>query len=302
MITLRQLRYFTAVARHRHFGRAAEECAVSQPALSVQIRELEENLGAALLERGRAGVALTGLGVEIERRALAILSESRDLMDYARHSPEILAGPLRLGVIPSIAPYVLPRFLPMLAARHPKTELVIREALTRSLLAAIEDASLDVALLSLPVETPRIETLPLFEDRFLLLSPASRAEAALPHQPMDIPPDDLLLLEDGHCMRDQTLTYCATASTALRRQFGATSLATIVQMVANGYGSTLLPEMALDVELRGESRVRVTRFAAPEPRRMIGLAWRISSPRRRDFEALGALLRPDVGAGPQARE
>jgi LysR family hydrogen peroxide-inducible transcriptional activator len=298
MVTLRQLRYFVAVARHLHFGRAAEECSVSQPALSVQIRELEATLGAPLLERGKGGVALTELGAEIDRRARAILSDARDLVDYARHSHDVLTGMLRLGVIPSIAPYVLPDLLPRLAAGYPDLDLEIREAQTRSLVDAVDEGTLDVALLSLPVEAPRIESLPLFDDVFLLLTPAARPEAALPRRPSEISPDDLLLLEDGHCMRDQTLTLCRTPDSALLRRYGATSLATIVQMVANGYGSTLLPEMSVPVELRGSPEVRITRFANPEPARTIGLAWRSTSSRRRDFEALGALLASrTAGAG-----
>jgi LysR family hydrogen peroxide-inducible transcriptional activator len=290
MITLRQLRYFVAVARHRHFGRAAQECAVSQPALSVQIRELEAALGAPVLARERSGVTLTDLGREVERRARVILAETRDLVDVARHGADVLAGPLRLGVIPSIAPYVLPDFLPRLHADYPGLDLVLREAQTRHLVDALDEGSLDVALLSLPVEAPRLDSLRLFEECFLLLSPAARPVGSEPRQPMDIPGDDLLLLEDGHCMRDQTLTYCRTPDTALRRRYGATSLATIVQMVANGHGCTLLPEMSVAVELRGSPNVRVTRFADPEPRRTVGLAWRSSTARRRDFEALAAML------------
>lgn len=291
MLTLRQLRYFTAVARIRHFGRAADECSVSQPALSLQIQELEATLGGPLLERGRGGVRLTPLGEEIDRRARAILAEVTDLTDFARHAGRALSGPLRLGVIPSIAPYLLPLILPALRERHSALELSLREALTNVLRTELEDGAIDLALLALPLDHPRLQTMELFADPFLFLSPAGRDPAVLPDHPMHIDPDELLLLDEGHCMRDQALTYCRMTDSAARRQFGAASLATIVQMVANGMGSTLLPAIALPVELRGAPTVQVTRFASPEPERMIGLAWRSASPRAAEFRLLGETLK-----------
>jgi LysR family transcriptional regulator, hydrogen peroxide-inducible genes activator len=288
-ITLKQLRYFAAVARTRHFGRAAEECHVSQPALSVQVQDLEALLGTPLLERRRGGIALTPMGLEVERRARSILSDAGDLVDYVRHGHKLLTGTLRLGVIPSVAPYLLPAVLPRVQGCYPDLDLRLREAQTATLLQELEDGSLDVLLLSLPVGRPRLEVLRLFDDRFLLVTAASRAGDILPQRPEDLA-DSLLLLEEGHCMRDQALTYCRLASQSARRQYGTSSLATIVQMVANGYGSTLLPEIAVPVEVRGNPAVRVTRFSAPEPMRTLGLAWRGSSARKADFVALGQVV------------
>ncbi len=292
MITLRQLRYFAAVARHRHFGRAAEECAVSQPALSVQIQEMEALLGLTLLERTRGRIELTAAGVEIERRARAILTEARDLMDYAQHRGSLLTGRLRLGVIPSIAPYLLPAALPALQARFPALDLQLRETTTRPLLEELGEGRLDVVLLSLPVEPPGFESIRLFDDAFVLATPRDDHQPALtspsPLSRLDV--RNLLLLEEGHCLREQALTYCKAISPDLRNQFGASSLATIIQMVANGYGATLLPEIAIASELRNDERIRLVRFAAPEPTRTVGLAWRRTSPRKADFVELGRVV------------
>lgn len=294
MITLRQLRYFIAVATHRHFGRAAEECAVSQPALSVQIQELEGQLGATLIERRRNAIALTELGQEVELRARRILAEVRDLADLALDGTSP-GGRLTLGVIPSVAPYLLPAALPLVHARLPDLDLTLREAQTRTLLREMEDGQVDAAVLSLPTGDARHEAVPLFEDRFVLVRPAA-ASPTSPARPDDLVGENLLLLEEGHCFREQALDVCGRAPDSPRRQFGAASLATIVQMVANNYGMTLLPEIAVPVEVRGNRAVSISRFAAPEPSRSIGLAWRRSSPRRPVFEALAAVL-SDAASG-----
>ncbi len=289
MITLKQLRYFAAVARNRHFGRAAAECHVSQPALSLQIQDLEAQLGCQLIERRRGAVALTEIGQEIAERASRILLEASDLVDHARHRPSILSGPLDLGVIPSVAPYLLPATLPLLQQRHPTLDLRLRESQTSTLLDELGDGQLDVALLSLPVQRAGIETAHLFEDGFILVTPA--VGTGVPFAPQAaLSGDSLLLLEEGHCLRDQALSFCRTAQSPSRRQYGASSLSTIMQMVANGFGTTLMPAMALPIELRPEMPVKLFRFAAPEPSRSIGLAWRKTSPRKRDFEALGRIL------------
>jgi LysR family transcriptional regulator, hydrogen peroxide-inducible genes activator len=289
MLTLRQLRYLDALARHEHFGRAAEECAVSQPALSMQIRELERELGAELVERRQGAVGLTQVGVEVARRAGAILSATSDLADCARRSGSVLGGSLRLGVIPTLAPYVLPRVLPELHRRHPKLRLDLLETQTKALVAELGHGGLDVILLALPVDKAGLETLPLFEDRFLLAVPA---DDPLPERmrvtTSDVNARKLVLLEEGHCLRDQALAYCARREDGDTR-LGATSLATVMQMVASGYGVTLVPEVAIDVEVRDE-RVKLLRFAEPQPQRSIGLAWRQTSPRKADFFALGRMV------------
>ena len=290
VLTLRQLRYLDALARHRHFGRAAEECAVSQPALSMQLRELEQSLGTQLIERRQGAAVLTEIGVEVARRAQSILIAAADLGDFARHSGGVLSGMLRLGVIPTLAPYVLPRVLPELHCRHPELRLELRETQTRSLLAELARGTLDAVLLALPVEAAEIETLPLLEDRFLLAVPA---DDPLPERarvsPRDVNARNLVLLEEGHCLRDQALAYCAQAQRDPTTGLGATSLATIMQMVASGYGVTLVPEVAVDVEVR-DDRVKLLRFAEPQPRRSVGLAWRRTSPRKADFHALGRIV------------
>lgn len=296
MISLKQLRYFAALARHRHFGRAAEECHVSQPALSLQIQQLEAELGRQLVERRRGAIALTETGLEIAERTRRILLDVSDLLDHARHRPALLSGDLDFGVIPSIAPYLLPATLPMLQRRYPELALRLRETQTTTLLDELADGRLDVALLSLPIDRHGLETLHLFDDPFLLVVPSSADTDGASFSPeAALSANTLLLLEEGHCLRDQALSFCGPARTETRRQYGASSLSTIMQMVANGFGTTLMPAMALPVELRPDMPVRLFRFSEPEPSRSIGLAWRKASPRQQDFEALGAVL-ADVGA------
>lgn len=304
MITLRQLRYFEALARHRHFGKAAEACAISQPALSMQIRELEQSLGTSLVERRPNEVVLTELGAEIARRAEQLLTGAGDLVDFARHRQKILSGALRLGVIPTIAPYLLPRVLPVLQKQYSDLRLELRETQTDVLLDELSRGSLDVLLLALPAGNGEIETLQLFDDPFLLALPASDP---LPEKTRinarDVSPRQLILLEEGHCLRDQALAFCSTQSNETPAGLGATSLSTVMQMVANGYGATLLPRIAADAGLT-DKRVKLLRFADPEPRRTVGLAWRRTSPRKVDFLALGgvitAALAPKRGPKPKA--
>jgi len=289
MLTFRQLRYLDALARHGHFGRAAEECAVSQPALSMQIRELEKELGAELLERRQGATSLTEIGVEVARRTVSILTAARDLIDCARHSGCVLSGRLRLGVIPTLAPYVLPRVLPELHRRHAEARLDLLEAQTKTLLLELAQGTLDVIMLALPIDRPEFETLHLFDDRFLLAVPA---KDPLPERarvtPRDVNCRRLVLLQEGHCLRDQALAYCDRRGDA-DSGLGATSLTTVMQMVASGYGATLLPEVAIDVEVRDE-RVKLLRFVEPQPQRQIGLAWRPTSPRKSDFLAFGRMV------------
>jgi LysR family transcriptional regulator, hydrogen peroxide-inducible genes activator len=290
-VSLRQLRYFYVLARTLHFGRAAEECAVTQPALSMQVQELEKELGVQLIERTRAGAKLTPEGEETARRAGQILASVRDLGDYARHSAKVLAGSLRLGVIPTIAPYMLPKLLPALRGAYADLDLHLREAQTQYVLADLAGGRLDAALLALPIEEPGIETLDLFEDAFVLALPAGRA---LPRGTAATPElfenQRLLLLEEGHCLRDQALSFCSLKQAQNPGTFGTSSLSTLVQMVAAGLGVTLLPRMSLETEAR-RGGILLVEFARPKPSRRIGLAWRKSSPRRRDFAALGAVIR-----------
>jgi LysR family hydrogen peroxide-inducible transcriptional activator len=289
MISLRQLRYFAALARQRHFGRAADDCAVTQPALSMQVRELEREIGAELVERRPGEVALTATGMDVARRAERILASARDLVDFARHQA-VLTGPLKLGIIPTLAPYLLPRLLPRLQQAYPSLRLDLRETQTAALIGELVAADLDCVLLALPIEHADVDTIPLFKDRFLLAAPADEPMPRGALKPEDVDQRRLILLEEGHCLRDQALAFCATKRRESATALGSTSLATVMQMVANGYGVTLVPEIAAEVEVR-DKRVSLKRFAAPEPGRTIGLAWRKTSPRRRDFDALGEVVK-----------
>ena len=288
-VTLKQLRYFCALARELHFGRAADACSVTQPALSMQIQELEATLGIDLVERTRAGVKLTPKGAEVAARAQRLINDARDLVDYARNSEGVLSGVLRLGLIPSVAPYLLPPLLPLLRTNYPDLELHVRETQTEQLLHELVDGKLDVLLLALPVKNADIETLALFEDRFLLAVPKSQNMSGRVRATRELVEEGrLLLLEEGHCLRDQALTYCSLQQVSSVNTFGASSLSTIVEMVSAGLGITLLPEISLPVEERGRG-IKLMRFVDPEPARTIGLAWRRSSPRGADFQALAKL-------------
>jgi LysR family transcriptional regulator, hydrogen peroxide-inducible genes activator len=297
MPTLRQLRYLDALARFRHFGTAASHCAITQPALSMQIQDLEKKLGVDLVERRYKDVQLTPVGREVAERAARILADVRDLSEFARLRASPLSGGLRLGVIPSIAPYLLPPLLPLLRERYPTLELHIRETQTQALIDELVSGGLDLLLLALPAEHGDVETLPLFEDRFVLAMPPDREMKGSVGASLDFLKDDrLLLLEEGHCLRDQALAFCELRQASNIDTFGASSLSTLVQMVANGLGLTLLPEISVPVETR-HGEVRLMRFVEPEPSRIVGLAWRTTSPRRRDFEAVAELILATVPAG-----
>jgi LysR family transcriptional regulator, hydrogen peroxide-inducible genes activator len=299
MVTLRQLRYLSALAKHGHFGRAAKACAVTQPALSMQIRDLERILGVAVVERRPGDVTLTDVGREIARRGEDILAASRDLVDFGRHRSGLLTGRLTFGAIPSVAPYLLPRILPTLQSRFPDLRLELRETQTKQLVEDIKSGALDVAILALPLGEPDIDTTALFEDLFLLAVPSDdpRPESAC-IAASEIDQSRLILLEDGHCLRDQALAFCATASRgqaggAAGTAFGASSLTTVMQMVAGGYGVTLIPQIAADVERR-DNRVKFLRLKNPQPGRSIGLAFRPTSPRKADFAALGEVVKESL--------
>ncbi len=300
MITLKQLRYLEALVEHRHFGRAAEACAVTQPALSMQIRDLERQLGVDLVERRHGDVVLTDVGEEVARRGGRMLVDARDLVDFARHRAGPLTGRLILGLIPSIAPYVLPRVLPVLQRRYPELQVELRETQTKVLVEELLRGSVDVVMLALPVTEADgdIETTHLFDDPFVLAVPGNDPLSARSRvSSSDIDQEKLILLEEGHCLRDQALAYCAGPRRDKTMSLGATSLATVMQMVANGYGVTLVPQIAVDVEVR-DGRIKLLSFTPPEPGRMIGLGWRPTSPRKADFVALGELIVEALGFAP----
>lgn len=275
-ITLRQLRYFEALARHTHFGRAAEACFISQPALSVQIKELEETLGMQLFERSARQVRLTGFGEEFSGRVATILRSVDELGDLARASRQSFTGRLRLGVIPTIAPYLLPNLISRIATQFPGLELHVRETQTSRLLKELSDGQLDTAILALPVSVPAFVEVELFRESFLLVRPGKDKGKPVPGA-NKLQEMRLLLLEEGHCFRDQALSFCNLQSALPRESLDGSSLSTLVQMVGAGIGVTLIPEMAVPVETRS-AFVAVDRFANPQPSRRVGMIWRKSSP------------------------
>lgn len=275
LISVRHLRYFEALARHGHFGRAAEACAISQPALSVQIKELEEMLGAVLVERGGRQIRLTSLGEEVATRARAILAAIDELPDIVRAASGAMGGRLRLGVIPTIAPYLLPRVLAALQREAPEVEVRPREAITSRLIDDLVEGQLDAALVALPLSEPSLHEQPLFEEPFCLVRPLAEADRPLPSAET-LRDQRLLLLEEGHCFRDQALSFCQMSPARMGDVIEGSSLATLVQLVAAGLGVTLIPQMAIDVEAAAAA-VTVAPLPAPTPMRTIGLVWRRTS-------------------------
>jgi len=280
-LTLRQLRYFDALTRHGHFGRAAEACAISQPALSMQIKEMEQVLGGLLLERSARQVALTRFGEEITERVRDILRSVDELGDFARASRDRLAGRLRIGMIPTIAPYLLPKIIGNLSRLHPELDVQVRETLTPRLIQELSEGRLDTAILALPVSEPSLTEAPLFSENFLLVRPRTDEGTPVPSRE-SLREMRLLLLEEGHCFRDQALSFCKSQSSGPREMLDANSLSTLVQMVSAGIGVTLIPEMAVAVETRSAA-VSVARFKNPQPSRTIGMVWRKTSPLARQL-------------------
>jgi LysR family hydrogen peroxide-inducible transcriptional activator len=283
MPTLRQLRYLTALADERHFGRAAAACHVTQPALSMQIRDLEAELDLVLVERGRSGAVLTEEGAALAERARALTAGVKDLEDFARERRGARSRRLSLGMIPSVAPYLLPRVLPMLQAAIPELDLKVRETQTAQLMTELVAGELDAVIAALPLAAEGIEAVPLFDDPFLLASPSDAPLAA--SDPRSLPADRLLLLEEGHCLREHALGVCEISDLST---FGATSLTTLLQLVAHGQGVTLLPQMAA-TDL-SDSRISLARFPEPQPRRTIAMAWRGASARKRQLKDIAARI------------
>jgi LysR family hydrogen peroxide-inducible transcriptional activator len=287
-MTVRQLRYFDALARHSHFGHAAAACAISQPALSMQIKELEETLGAVLMERGARQVRLTKFGEEAALRVRDILLLVDELGEFARASRDRLSGRLRIGMIPTIAPYLLPILMENLTRTHPEVDIYVREALTSKLIQELAEGRLDTAIVALPISEPSFTEVALFAENFLLVRPREDTGKPVPSSKM-LREMRLLLLEEGHCFRDQALSFCNMKSSLPRDMLDASSLSTLVQMVSAGMGVTLIPEMAMAVEARSAS-VSVARFKNPQPSRTIGMIWRKKSPLARQLLQLSEVV------------
>ncbi|WP_411032720.1 hydrogen peroxide-inducible genes activator [Shinella sp. BYT-45] len=297
-LSMKHLRYFDALARLGHFGRAAEACSISQPALSVQIRELEELIGAPLVERGGRRIRLTGLGEEFAGRARSILRAVDELEDLGRAAHGPLAGRLRLGIIPTVAPYLLPDVIKTLAQLYPGLDPRPREAITHKLIEDLAEARLDAAIVALPISEPALEEVPLFEEEFVLVRPSEDAGKPVPSSNR-LHEMRLLLLEEGHCFRDQALSVCNIAASSTRDLMEGSSLSTLVQMVGAGIGVTLIPLMAVDIETRSSS-VCVFRLAEPRPTRTIGMVWRKTNPLATQFAQITEIVRA-TGLGKQSR-
>lgn len=288
-LTMKHLRYFDALARHRHFGRAAEASSISQPALSLQMKELEGILGAPLVERGARQISLTRLGEEVAARARDVLRAVDELGALARASGGGLSGRLRLGVIPTVAPYLLPQVMRHLLAAYPELDLRPREAVTPKLVRDLSEGRLDLALVALPVSEPSLAETPLFDEEFLLVR--NKGAAHLPVPPLtDLPAQPLLLLEEGHCFRDQAIAVCKLPPRPTGEIMEGSSLTTLVQMVGAGIGVTLIPEMAAEVEMRS-APVVLHKLPEPRPKRTIGLVWRRSNPMANRYAGLAEGLR-----------
>ncbi len=287
--TLKQFRYFEALARHGHFGRAAETCAISQPALSMQIKELEAALGTDLFERGARQVRLTSFGEAFALRVRDILRSVDELADIARAAQTQLVGRLRIGVIPTIAPYLLPTIIGNLMRLNADLDLQLRETITPKLLTELAEGRLDTAIVALPISEPSLTEVPLFSEDFVLIRPAEDEGKPVPSRER-LREMRLLLLEEGHCFRDQALSFCNMSAAPPRELLDGSSLSTLVQMVSAGIGVTLIPEMAMAVETRSAS-VSVARFGDPKPQRIVGMVWRKTSPLAKQLLQVAELVR-----------
>lgn len=274
--TLKQLRYFEALAKHGHFGRAAESCAISQPALSVQIKDLEESLNTVLFERGARQARLTNFGEEFALRVRDILRSVDELSDLARASQDGPVGRLRIGVIPTIAPYLLPTLIRNLTGLYPGLDIHVRETVTPRLIQELAEGRLDTAIVALPVSEPGLSEVALFSENMVLVRPGDDEDKPVPSAET-LRNMRLLLLEEGHCFRDQALSFCNIQSALPREGLDGSSLSTLVQMVGAGIGVTFIPEMAVAVETRSAA-VSVARLQNPQPSRTIGMIWRKTSP------------------------
>lgn len=292
--TLRQLHYLKLLAEHASFSRAAEAAHVSQPALSAGVQELEKILGAPVVERTRGNVQLTAVGAEAVKRAEDVLARTEDLVEAARNAGKPLSGRFRLGVIPTVAPFLLPARLPDLREAYPKLRLFIREDLTPRLVAALKAGHLDAAVIALPYTAHGVDHARIGDDEILAAAPAGHALAGEgPLSPGSLKADDLILLEDGHCLRDQALAACNIEAPKGDDVFAATSLHTLVQMVSSGLGVSFLPEMAVRAGLADMPGVVVRPISARAPRREIVVAWRTGSSRAAEAKLLAEALRLD---------
>jgi LysR family hydrogen peroxide-inducible transcriptional activator len=287
--TLRQLHYLKLLAEHRSFSKAAEAAHVTQPTLSAGIQELERTLGASLVDRARAGVILTAVGEEAVGRAGDILTRAEDLVESVRSAGQPLSGRFRLGVIPTIAPFLLPRALPLLRERFPRLGLFLREDLTHKLIGSLKAGALDAALIALPYDLSGLHHARVGDDELLAVLPADHPMSGRELIPSEaLEGDDLILLEDGHCLREHALAACSLEPR--ERGFAATSLHTLVQMVGSGLGVSLAPAMAIDAGLAAGTSVSVRHLEAEHPSREIAVVWRAGSSRAAEGRLLAEVF------------
>ena len=290
-LKLKDLRYLVAVAEQRHFGRAAAQCCVSQPTLSAQLKKLEESLGVQLIERAPHNVTLTPAGEEIVGRARRILEASDEMVTLARSQRDPLGGRLRVALLPTIGPYLLPHVAPLVRKALPRLELRLYEYQTGPMLEKLRNGELDVGILALPVDLDGLESRELYREAFTVALPERHPLAGREQLRVgDLKGETLLLLEEGHCLRDQALEVCSRTAVRDAQDFRATSLETLRQMVATGAGVTLLPELAGRGAYRNARGVVLRPFAKPAPVRHIGALWRKTTARRAAIEALSQLI------------
>ena len=291
-INLRDLRYLVALADYKHFGKAADACFVSQPTLSAQLKKLEEALGVQLIERTQRQVRLTAIGEDLVVRARRVLREADEIVAAARQYQDPLTGRLSMGFIPTLGPYLLPYIVPVMRERWPRLQLYLFEDQTQRLLIQLREGHLDAVVLALPVETQGLETMELFTEAFVVALPKQHpltGKAKL--RPVDLDGEIVLLLEDGHCLRDQALAICDSAHAPERRDFRATSLETLRHMVGAGAGITLLPQLAVSGPVPDHPAVAVRPFVEPPPNRTIGIAFRKETARRKAIQAVGEAIK-----------
>jgi LysR family transcriptional regulator, hydrogen peroxide-inducible genes activator len=305
-VTLSELRYLVALADLKHFGRAAAACNVTQPTLSAQIKKLETTLNVPIFERSSKSVVVTALGQAIVKEARLVLDAMDKIADLAQTGREPLAGPFRLGVIPTLGPYLLPWLVQPLHKAFPRLQLVLREVKTADLLDELQRAQIDAGIVALPISAHGIVSTPLFDEPFLVLAPRNHAlgkKAKL--KEADLAGERILLLDEGHCMRDQALAICGAAGAdigSLEGDFRATSIETLRHMVGAGMGVTLLPWLALGPNEEERSNVLVRPFQAPQPTRRMALVWRKSHPRSADYQKLADFIRANLPLGVTAQQ
>lgn len=287
-MNIRDLQYLVALSETNHFGQAAQQCHVSQPTLSTQIKKLEHELGITLVERDNKHVILTDIGHTIIEQAKEVLSSVDAIKDIAKQSKDPESGTLTLGLIPTIGPYLLPYAIKAIKARFPELTLYLHEAKTEDLTAMLKTGKIDVAIMALPLHDERLDHYPIYNEAFFAALPARHALANKSTlQFSDLQHHNIMLLEDGHCMRDQALDICQRAGTHETQEFRATSLETLRQMVISGAGITLLPTLAAESSMGQEQDIAIIPFTEPQPKRTIGIFFRRSSPRKTLFKNIG---------------